>query len=124
MFAATPGGRGDLFNRANGGFRVRYARIVAAGRRLTTLPGSVSLPRDQGYRKLPNDGEDCRVTKSPMFTRNPFPHLAFLLTAFLFLAACATTPAPSARLELIDYTDDFAEVFDRTHGQEAPARIA
>jgi len=43
----------------------------------------------------------------------------------LALGACATAPAPpAAGLQLVDYTDDFAEQFDRTAGLDGPARVA
>lgn len=50
-----------------------------------------------------------------------------LLLAFAFLASCATArPAGEARtkLELVDYTDDFADVWDRTQDLDEAARIA
>lgn len=42
------------------------------------------------------------------------------------LAACVTSPAEPRgdRLELVDLTDDFAEVWDRTQGLDDAARIA
>lgn len=50
-----------------------------------------------------------------------------LLIAFGFLASCATArPADEARtrLELIDHTDDFANVWERTRDLDEAARIA
>jgi hypothetical protein len=46
--------------------------------------------------------------------------------ASLLLSACATAPpeAPRSNLQLIDYTDDFAAVWDRTQHLDEPARIA
>jgi hypothetical protein len=44
----------------------------------------------------------------------------------LLLGACATAPrqAPRSNLQLIDYTDDFAQLWDRTQQLDVSARIA
>lgn len=51
---------------------------------------------------------------------------ALLAAAALALSGCAATPDASRRsnLELVDYTDDFAEAWDETQHLEGAARIA
>src|SRR5436853_3600558 len=52
--------------------------------------------------------------------------LALLAAVAALLAACATAPpeAPRSHLQLVDLTDDFAEVWDRTRNLDDGARIA
>jgi hypothetical protein len=47
-----------------------------------------------------------------------------LAAAAALLAACTTAPPERSRLELVDLTDDFAEVWDRTKDLDGTARIA
>lgn len=49
---------------------------------------------------------------------------ALLVAVAALLGACATTAPERSRLELIDLTDDFAEVWDRTRDLDDAARIA
>lgn len=49
---------------------------------------------------------------------------AILIAAAALPAGCATAPPERSRLELVDLTDDFAEVWDRTGDLDDGARIA
>lgn len=49
---------------------------------------------------------------------------ALMAAAAALLGACTTTAPERSRLELIDLTDDFAEVWDRTRELDDSARIA
>jgi hypothetical protein len=51
--------------------------------------------------------------------------LHLVAAGLLALSGCTTAPeAPKGRLELVDYTDDFAEVWDRTQNLGEAERIA